>query len=63
MLPHISRDGDLELETEKGDILCGKEAVKDLREDWMGDRGRVNKNTRNTTHIVLSMPKGTNEKN
>ena len=59
-LDYISRNGKLELEDENGDLIKGKQEVKELLADWMSDRGKVKENTRDTTHIVLSMPKGTN---
>lgn len=61
-LDYISRDGKLKLETETGEMIASKESVKDLHKQWMGNRGKVNKNTRETTNIILSMPRGTDEK-
>ncbi|SHN92232.1 IncQ plasmid conjugative transfer DNA nicking endonuclease TraR (pTi VirD2 homolog) [Bathymodiolus heckerae thiotrophic gill symbiont] len=61
-LDYISRNGKLKLETETGEIIESKEGVKELTKQWMSNRGKVNKNTRETTNIMLSMPRGTNEK-
>lgn len=61
-LSYIGREGNLTLENERGELISGKEAIQELRDEWMADRGRANKNTRDTTHIVLSMPPGTNRK-
>lgn len=61
-LEYISRQGKVELETEQGEILRGKEAVRQLHKDWTQDGGKRRKNTRETTNIVLSMPAGTDAK-
>lgn len=58
-LDYISRNGKVELETEQGEIVKGKEAVRLLHKDWSQDGGKRRKNTRETTNIVLSMPAGT----
>jgi len=58
-LDYISRNGKLELEDERGDVIKGKEAVRDLAKDWSQDGGKRRKNTRDTTNIVMSMPAGT----
>lgn len=58
-LSYISRNGKLEIEDERGDILKGPEAVRALAADWAQEEGRRRKNTRDTTNIVLSMPSGT----
>jgi len=61
-LEYISRQGKVDLETEQGEVLRGKEAVKQLHRHWTQDGGRRRKNTRDTTNIVLSMPAGTDPK-
>jgi type IV secretory pathway VirD2 relaxase len=61
-LDYISRNGKVELETEQGEIIKGKEAVRQLHKDWSQDGGKRRKNTRETTNIVLSMPAGTDAK-
>lgn len=58
-LDYISRNGNVELETEQGEIVKGKEAVRQLHKDWSQDGGKRRKITRETTNIVLSMPSGT----
>lgn len=58
-LEYISRHGKVELETEQGEMLKGKETVRQLHKDWTQDSGKRKKNTRETTNIVLSMPAGT----
>lgn len=61
-LNYISRDGKLEMENEKGEIISGKEAVKDVYKAWKQDLGKRRANTRDTTNFVLSMPNGTDPK-
>lgn len=60
-LSYISRHGKVNLETDRGEILSDKEAIKDLFKDWsaeFADSPR-RKNQRDTVHMVLSMPEGT----
>lgn len=59
-LDYISRNGKVELEDERGEVIKGKVAVSALHQDWMQDAGQRSRNTRDTTSIVLSMPAGTN---
>lgn len=60
-LDYISRNGKLELETDRGDILEGKAEVKELFKQWAEDFSDSprHKNQRDTMHMVLSMPEGT----
>lgn len=60
-LDYISRNGKLELETDRGDILEGKAEVKELFQQWAEDFSDSprHKNQRDTMHMVLSMPEGT----
>ncbi|MCK9505023.1 MAG: relaxase/mobilization nuclease domain-containing protein [Porticoccaceae bacterium] len=58
-LDYISRNGKIEIEDERGEVLKGKTAVRSLAKDWSQDQGKRRKNTRETTNIVLSMPEGT----
>lgn len=58
-LDYISRNGKLELETERGERIKGKDAVKMLHKEWSLDQMNLRRKTRYTTNIVLSMPKGT----
>ncbi|WP_237718637.1 relaxase/mobilization nuclease domain-containing protein [Vreelandella stevensii] len=58
-LDYISRNGNLELEDERGDVIHGKEEVRALAKDWSQDQGKRRKNTRDTTNIIMSMPAGT----
>lgn len=68
-LEYISRNGELPLETEMGEVISGREDVLSLHQDWASDlgiqRSFTNKEgkkiqvTRDSTNIVLSMPPGT----
>jgi type IV secretory pathway VirD2 relaxase len=60
-LDYISRNGKVELETDRGEILEGKAEVKELFKQWADDFGdsKRHKNQRDTMHMVLSMPEGT----
>ena len=60
-LEYITRNGKLELEDENGGLIIGKKEVKALLKEWMENRGNAKENTRDTTHIILSMPKGVNK--
>lgn len=60
-LDYISRNGKVELENDRGEVLSGKEQVKDYFADWQNDFGdcKRHKNQRDTMHMVLSMPETT----
>ncbi len=60
-LDYISRNGKIELENDRGEVLKGKADVYELFSDWKqnfnGGAGRNNPtNQRDTMHLVLSMP-------
>lgn len=60
-LQYISRNGDVELETDRGEILQGREEVNDFFKSWkeeINDGGEY-KNRRDTMHMILSMPEHT----
>lgn len=62
-LDYISRNGDVALEDENGQQIEGREAVRELRDDWQNS-GRTRIPTdggyrREAFNIVLSMPPGT----
>nr|WP_241390904.1 relaxase/mobilization nuclease domain-containing protein [Serratia proteamaculans] len=40
----------------------GKDDVKAVHKEWTQDQGKRRANTRDTTNVVLSMPKGTEAK-
>jgi hypothetical protein len=59
---YISRNGKVELENEEGDILSGRDDVRDLRDEWAMGRGGIPKEgelRREAYNIILSMPPGT----
>jgi type IV secretory pathway VirD2 relaxase len=55
-LDYVSRKGDIDLEDERGNIVSGKEDVRDVAKEWGVDSGRRKKGTRDTVNVVLSMP-------
>lgn len=60
-LDYISRNGDVSLETESGEILTGRDQVRELRDGWrdFGDPLPEVSKFRETINVVLSMPPGT----
>lgn len=58
---YISRDGQVELENEEGEVLSGMESLRDLRDEWqfgqygIPEAGRC----KQAFNVVLSMPPGT----
>ena len=60
-LDYISRNGKVELENDRGEVLSGKEEVKAIFKDWEKDFGdsKRHKRQRDTMHLVLSMPETT----
>lgn len=63
-LDYISRNGEVPIENENGDLITGKEAVRDLRDEWQyGRMGMTQEsNIKQSFNIVLSMPPGTDRK-
>ncbi|HRB81489.1 MAG TPA: relaxase/mobilization nuclease domain-containing protein [Nitrospira sp.] len=60
-LTYISRDGQLEIEDQDGQVIQGKEAVADLKAEWR-DGGMpiaADSTMRDAFHLVLSMPTST----
>ncbi len=61
-LAYITRNGELDAETEQGATLTGRSGLKDLQERWEDDAGLDVKRRRDaslSTNIILSMPAGT----
>ncbi len=57
-LTYISRDGQLEIEDQDGQVILGKDAVADLKAEWR-DGGMpiaADSTMRDAFHLVLSMP-------
>lgn len=60
-LDYISRNGLVALENEDGQIITGREAVRDLRDEWKHGQYGIPEDARfkEAFNIVLSMPPGT----
>lgn len=56
-IDYISREGELPLETESGDIVLGRAEQKELVKNWSRDFGS-RKGSRDSVHLAFSMPKG-----
>jgi type IV secretory pathway VirD2 relaxase len=58
---YITRNGNVEMENDRGEIFSGKKEVESYFSDWANDIGdsKRNKNQRDTVRMVLSMPEGT----
>lgn len=58
---YISKGGRLEAETETGELIEGKDAVRDLAEEWRvgGTLIEAESPRRDALNVVLSMPRGT----
>lgn len=56
-MKYISKDGELPLETESGDVVIGCVEQKELVKNWSRDFGN-RKNSRDSVHLTFSMPKG-----
>lgn len=61
---YIGRNGEVALEDEQGNIIDGKEAVRELRRDWKeaGEGIPEESSRKEAFSIVLSMPPGTDRK-
>ncbi|RLV59478.1 DNA relaxase [Parashewanella curva] len=59
---YISRKGQLEIEDEQGNSYQDTSALHQLAQEWGADTNSNKKNARHSTHIVLSMPDGTEPK-
>lgn len=61
-LAYITRNGELDAETEQGATLSGRSGLKDLQQRWEDDAGLDGKRRRDgslSINIILSMPAGT----
>ncbi|WP_377830873.1 relaxase/mobilization nuclease domain-containing protein (plasmid) [Bradyrhizobium lupini] len=61
-LAYITRNGELDGETEQGATLAGRSGLKDLQQRWEDDAGLDDKRRRDgslSVNIILSMPAGT----
>ncbi len=59
---YISRNGKLDIEDEQGQIYQDTDALHLIAKEWCSDTASNKKNARHTTHIILSMPDGTEPK-
>ncbi len=59
---YISRNGKLDIEDEQGQIYQDTDALNLIAKEWCCDTASNKKNARHTTHIILSMPDGTEPK-
>ncbi|RLV58301.1 DNA relaxase [Parashewanella curva] len=60
---YISRNGKIEIEDELGHTYLEHNAIQELAKSWKeSSKVNSNRNTRHSTHLVLSMPNGTEAK-
>src|SRR5665213_2006759 len=59
VIDYISRKGELELETDSGDRIKGREEQAELVKEWAIDFDSQ-ANSRDAAHVVFSMPLGSN---
>lgn len=60
-LDYISRNGDVAIENERGQTFKSRDEVKEMANEWVTDFKETprHKNQRDTMHLILSMPEGT----
>lgn len=60
-IDYISRNGELEIEDNLGNVIKGGKELKAFSKSWTVDLPEASKrsNQRDTMHLILSMPKGT----
>ena len=60
-MKYISRDGEVELENDRGERIEGQKAVEEYFKGWQQDLGdsKRHKDQRDTMNMILSMPPGT----
>lgn len=60
-IDYISRNGDLPLENERGEIIEGRKEQKAFAKQWVSDfdDSKRRKQQRDTMHLIMSMPEGT----
>lgn len=61
---YISKNGRLDIEDDRGEVSQGKDAVRDLAEEWRFGGAYIGDASprREAFNIILSMPRGTNPK-
>lgn len=62
-MDYISRNGLVDLENEDGQLITGREAVRDLRDEWKYGQYGILEETQHkeAVNIILSMPPGTDK--
>lgn len=60
-LTYISRNGQLTMENERGEIFATRQEIRAITDEWKADFSdlRARKNQRDTMHVVFSMPENT----
>lgn len=60
-LAYVTRNGKLEATNERGEVISGREAVKDLADEWMigAPKKAGQRQAPDTRNLMLSMPEGT----
>lgn len=58
-LEYITRNGKLEGETERGEIVKGKSHLKEVLTEWTSDAESIRPGARNSINAIFSMPPGT----
>jgi len=58
-LDYITRNGQLDAETERGETVQGKAHVRAIVKEWTSDAESVKPGARSTINTILSMPPGT----
>lgn len=60
-MKYIGRNGDVEIENDRGELFKGRENLKDLVKDWTKDINNSKRRAaqRDTMHSIFSMPAGT----
>lgn len=60
-LEYISRNGDVKLENERGEVIEGGKELREFAKSWVAEfgDGKRHKNQRDTMHLIMSMPAGT----
>ena len=56
---YISRNGKIEMETERGEIIATRDRLREEQRAWCDELGPPRSNERHTINIVLPMPAGT----
>lgn len=58
-LDYISRNGKIEVETERGEVISTRDRLREEHRAWCDELGPPRSNERHTVNVVLSMPAGT----